>query len=208
LNAKTKLYKTLPWALFFSPITIVAFSVFILLLPLSGVFAPGSLTVATQNFTDIGNCTISTGNLSTLLLVPGYLYKQENYLEWAGVKPRATALTTQRLANQRIPDLPQACGSDCRYNVSVPSFVFQCTPNPTSLPYGQAGSCPDPPDCGPDLALWNGTMDPTSRWAFYVASASNKWNGTDWSGGTSGNAHCSPVQTQYDVEVRTIALTT
>jgi hypothetical protein len=126
---------------------------------------------------------------------------------WVDVTPVATALTTQCLAEQRIPDLPQACGPNCRYKVSVLSFVFQCTPNPSSLPYNQAGNCPDPPDCT-DLALWNGTTDPSSMWAFYVAWSSNKWNGTDWSGGTSGNAHCSPVQAQYDVEVRTIALFT
>jgi hypothetical protein len=64
IERQDQLYLTLPRALFFSP-TIVAFSVLALLLPLSGVFAPGSLTIVTQNFTDVGNCTIPTGNLST-----------------------------------------------------------------------------------------------------------------------------------------------
>ena len=141
---------------------------------------------------------------------------------WTGVSPRAMALTTQCLVEQRIPDLPPACGPNCRYKVSVPSFVFQCTPNPSLLPNDQAGM-PGPclpeslgtvPDQGSyvcnglyNVTMWNGTTDPTSMWAFYVAWDSGNLEGQDLIG-TSGNASCSPVQAQYDVEVRTIALST
>jgi hypothetical protein len=199
IERQDQLYKTLPRALFSSP-TIVAFSVFTLLLPLSGVFAPGSLTVTTQNSTEVGPCMIPTGNLSTPNTPDSRsLPVTSQGGVWFTVTPRATALTTKCLIDQRIPDLPQACGPNCRYNVSVPSFVFQCTPNPSSLPYAQAGE----PGCCSDAGwtLWNGTTDPTS-WGFYVAWASNVKNGT------SGNAFCSPVQAHYDVEVRTIALST
>ena len=113
------------------------------------------------------------------------------------------ALTTQCLFEQRIPDVPQACGPNCRYTVSVPSFVFQCTPNPPSLPYGQgngSGSYLD--DHWINHTVWNGTTDPTSKWAFYVA-----WQSYSQSG-TSGNGSCSPVQAQYDIEVCTISLFT
>ena len=200
IERQDQLYQTLPRALLFNP-TIVTFSVLTLLLPISGVFAPGSLTVTTHNSTDVGPCTIPTGNLSTSGAPDSESLYNLGTL-WLGVTPRATALTAQCLAGQRIPDLPQACGPNCRYKVSVPSFVFRCTPNPPSLPYGQAGTyckyC-----SGPILTLWNGTTDPTSNWAFYVAWASND-NGT----GTSGNASCSPVQALYDVEVRIIVLFT
>jgi len=192
IERQDQLYKTLPRALFFSPI-IVVFSALTLLLPLSGVFAPGSLTVTPKNITEHNTCMIPTGNLST----PGPDYQSfyfGNNRLWVGSTPNAIALTTQCLVGQRIPDLPQACGPNCRYNVSVPSFAFQCTPNPPSLPYGQAGI--------DTLTFWNGTDDPTSKWAFYVAWKSNDVNGT----GTSGNASCSPVQAQYDFEVCPIVL--
>ena len=141
IERQDQLYKTLPRALFFSPI-IVVFSALTLLLPISGVFAPGSLTVATQNSTHVGHCIIPTGYLST----PGTPDYSSFYItvgegpNWSGVTPRATELTAQWFVEQRIPDLPQACGPNCCYNLSIPSFVFQCTPNPSSLPYGQGGS--------------------------------------------------------------------
>ena len=196
VERQDQLYKTLPQALFVSP-TIVIFSSLTLLLPLSGVFAPGSLTITTKNSTNIaGPCVIPTGNLSTPNTTDSTsLFSTGGVGYWNAVTPRATTLTTQWFVAQRIPDLPQACGPNCRYKVSVPSFVFQCTPNPLLLPYAQAQ---DP--LTPSKTLWNGTTDPTSIWAFYIAWKSNGPNGT------SGNASCSPVAAQYDVEVRTIAL--
>ena len=215
IERRDQLYQTLLQALLFSPV-IVAFSVLTLLIPLSGVFAPGSLTVTTKGSTYNSSCMIPTGNLSTPNTPdseslsnygPVTAYPQP----WVGFSPRAMALTTQCFVGQRIPDLPPACGSNCRYKVSVPSFVFQCTPNPSSLPYSQAGlprACEDP-FCTPDITIWNGTTSPTgtSMWTFYVAWNSGNLEGQDLIG-TSGNASCSPVQAQYDVEVRTIALYT
>jgi hypothetical protein len=106
---------------------------------------------------------IPTGNLSNLYEAPVTFFSR---------------LLTQCFIEQRIPDLPQACGPNCRYKVNgVSSFAFQCTPNPSSLP-----------------------DDLTSE--FYIAWESN---GPE---GTSGNASCSAVEAQYDIEVRTIALST
>jgi hypothetical protein len=201
IERQDQLYKSLPQALFLSP-TIVVVSVLTLLLPLSGVFAPGSLTVTTKNLTDVGGpCVIPTGNLSTPNTTDSTsLFTTGGWGYWNGVTPRATTLTTQWFVAQRIPDLPQACGPNCRYKAQVPSFVLQCTPNPSSLPYAQAGIPRDSSTISTSTTLWNGTADPTSMWAFYIAWKSNGPNGT------SGNASCSPVQAQYDVEVRTIRL--
>jgi hypothetical protein len=199
IERQDQLYKTLPQALFFSP-TIVVFSALTLLLPLSGVFAPGSLTtVTTQNSTDVGPCMIPTGYLSTPD-TPNYssLYNLGGTGYWTSVTPRATGLTTQWLVEQRIPDLPQACGPNCCYNVSIPSFIFQCTPNPSSLPYAQGGI----PGQDYGITVWNGTMHSNSLWGFYIAWKSNGLNGT------SGNASCSPVQAQYHVKVWEIAFST
>jgi hypothetical protein len=63
IERQDQLYKTLPQALFFSP-TIVIFSVLTLLLPLSGVFTPGSLAVTKNSFSHVGPCMIPSGNLS------------------------------------------------------------------------------------------------------------------------------------------------
>jgi hypothetical protein len=210
IERQDQLYKTLLRALFCSP-TIVAFSVLTLLLPLSGVFAPGSLTVTTQTSTNVTNCTIPTGDLSIPNTPDSYFYymgypkavERLRTMGWDGVTLRAAALTAQCLSGQRIPDLPQACGPDCLYKVSVPSFVFKCTPNPPSLPYGQAG--PGCVDFGQLCSVWNVTTDPTSMWAFYVAWSSTRANKTE---GNAGNAYCSPVQAQYDIEVWAIALST
>jgi len=205
IERQDQLYKTLPHALFFNP-TIVIFSSLTLLLPLAGVFAPSSLTVATENSTNVsGHCMIPTGNLSTPN-TPDYssLYDFEtNYgnktdpyvLSWDDATPKATTFITKLFLEHRIPDLPQSCGPNCRYIVSVPSFIFQCTPNPLWLP-------PFPsPDSLPVL-LWNATQN--SNWHFDISW--NSWNGTGTSG--SGNAFCLAVQAQYDVEVRVIPLST
>jgi hypothetical protein len=156
IERQDQLYKTLPQALSFSP-TIVIFSVLTLLLPLSGVFAPGSLTVTTSNSTDISSCKIPTGNLSTPnTLDYSSLYAIDFISAWT-ITPRAVALATQWFVEQRIPDLPQACGPNCRYKIQVPSFAFQCTPNfPSSLPYAQLGEQPFM------TTLWNTTVDPKS----------------------------------------------
>jgi hypothetical protein len=202
IERQDQLYKTLLQALRFSP-TIVIFSAFTLLLHLSGVFAPGSLTVTTKNFTNISHpCIIPTGNVSTPNS-PDYasLFLEEfSTLLYRGPTPKANALALQWFVDKRIPDLPQACGPNCCYNVSVPSFVFQCTPNPSSLPEGQAGN---PLLYFPNKAnFWNGTIDPNSNGGFYIAWYSN------YLIGSSGNAFCSPVQAQYNVKVRTIVLST
>ena len=194
------LYQTLPQALFFSPL-LVLFSILTLLLPFSGVFAPGSLTVTTKNYTNPGPCIIPTGNLSS----PGYsslgsqmfLLDVDDCYQWDGISPSLTSLITQWFIEQRIPDLPQACGQNCLYRVSdVHSFVFKCQPNPVFLPYRQL----DDSLSLESTTLWNVTTDPNSTWAFYIA-----WK-SDVVSGTSGNAYCSPFLAQYDVEVGEIVL--
>ena len=121
IERRDQLYKTLPQALFFSPI-IVVFSAFALLLPLSAVLSPGSLTVATTNSTEVGPCMIPTGYLSTPD-TPDYSSLYTTMAgRWMDASARVTALTMQWLAEQRIPDLPQACGPNCRYKVQVPSL--------------------------------------------------------------------------------------
>ena len=220
IERQGRLYKTLPQAVFFSP-SIVAFTVLNLLLPLSGVFAPGSLTVVTKNSTGVrGPCMIPSGNLSTPNTPDSNsLFTTDQGsttdLVWKGFTPRATELTMQCLVEQRIPDLPRVCGPDCRYNVSVASFVIQCTPNPSSLPYMLMGGdriiiYDEYSNASFTVGtLWNGTKmqvdtdDPdVSAWPFYIGWHSNDPNGK------SGNASCSPFEAQYDVVVRPISLST
>jgi len=180
-----------------------------LILPLSGVFAPGSLTVTIQGSTRIGHCIvpstdampcmIPTGDLSTSASTPLFT-TDPNSSRWYGVTPRTIALITEWFAHQRIPDLPQVCGPNCHYEVHIPSFVFQCTPDPPSLPYGQIDG---PSPSSSEITIWNGTTDPHSTWGFYIA-----WKAWSPSNRTSGNASCSPVQAQYDVKVRIVVLST
>jgi hypothetical protein len=200
IERQDQLYKTLPQALFFSPI-IVIFSALTLFLPLSGIFAPGSLTVTTKNSTVTSHCTIPTGNMSrnpSVLL--GLRINSDDSSD--SLSPNLLSLAVQSYVDHRIPDLPQACGPNCLYKVHVPSFVFNCTPNPSSLPYGQAGD--ESSEKFP--VLWNGTtaeIGPNNFMGeFYIAWQSNGPNGT------SGNALCMPFQAQYDIEVRIIALST
>ena len=238
IERQDQLYKTLPQAVFFSP-TIVVFTALNLLLPLSGVFAPGSLTVVTKNSTDVPSpCMIPSGNLSTpnasdsTSLYNAFLGDSET---WSGFTLRATEVTTKCLAEQRIPDLPQSCGSNCHYKVSVLSFVIQCTPNPSSLPYGQVsttdlnssslnfsglGTGMSPNDgygivqlassadqLLPFTTLWNGTLAPDEfSWPFYLGWSSIGSGSGPQNGTSSGNASCSPFPALYDVEVRTISL--
>lgn len=106
-------------------------------------------------------CIIPTGNL---LDTPTFSsledYSFGNGSTQPAITPAATAFITKLFIDQRIPDLPQACGLNCRYNVSIPSFVFQCTPNP-SLPYDQTGDVDS-------NTIVNVTIDPNSFWGFYI----------------------------------------
>jgi hypothetical protein len=198
IERRDQLYKTLPKAAFFSP-TIVIFSAITLLLPLSGVFAPGSLTVTTKNYTDAGvPCMIPTGHPLTQNITDS-TFGDGTAKYYSDIMPKARELTMQLFVEQHIPDLPQACGPNCCYNVLVPSFVFQCTPNPPLLPYAQAGIPSADPLTPSNITLWNGTMIPLGSYGFYIAWKSNGPNGT------SGNASCEPVLAHYDVKVWTIA---
>jgi len=200
IEHQNQLYKTLPQGLFFSPI-IVMFSVLILFFPLSCIFPPGSLTVTTKNSTGISNCTIPTGNiLSDRSFFMGFSIDRKDGSFDA--PPKLLVPAMQSYVDHRIPDLPQACGPNCLYKVHVPSFVFNCTSNPSYLPYGLTGNASSPAF----PVLWNGTTvpigpdDPVGK--FYIAWQSNGPNGT------SGNAFCIPLQAQYDIEVRIIPLST
>ena len=198
IERQNQLYKTLPHALLFNP-TIAISSALTLLLPLSGVFAPGSLTVTTKNSTDVGPCMVPTGNISAQNTPDNLsLFNMGGPPGPASITPSMTPklamLITQWLV-QRIPDLPQACGPNCRYKVHMPSLFYQCTQNPSSLLYGQGGNSHG------NTTLWNGTVGPNGL-DFYIAWQSNGPNGT-W-----GNASCTPFQAQYDVEVRIITLST
>jgi len=200
IERQDQLYKTLPQALFFSPI-IVIFSVITLFSPLSGIFAPGSLTVTTKNSTGISNCTIPTGNIfGDLSSVSGVsLDANDGSFD---VSPKLLVPAMQSYVDHRIPDLPQACGPNCRYQVQVSSFVFNCTPSPSFLPYGLAGN----ENSTGFPVLWNGTTEPMGpndlMGEFYIAWQSNGPNGT------SGNVSCMPLQAQYDIEVWIISLST
>lgn len=138
IECQDQLYKTLPQALFFSPI-IVVFSALTLLLLLSGVFAPGSLTITMKNSTNISDCMIPIGNVSTHKYDSNLFFNMYSNLTYIDPVPRAKVLTTWWLVKQSIPDLPQACRPNCCYKVHVPSFVFQCTTNPSLLLHAQIG---------------------------------------------------------------------
>jgi hypothetical protein len=186
IQRSNKLYQTLPQALFFSPL-MVLISILTLLLPLSGVFAPGSLIVTIKNYTNTLPCIIPTGNLNSTEVELFSSVNSGGIFAWGGVLPQVTTLTIQWFIEQRIPDLPQVCGLNCLYTVSVPSFVFECQPDPVSLPYGQLDS----------TTLWNATLDPNLSYAFYVAWMNVK-EATEHS---RGSAHCLAVLAQYEVEV-------
>jgi len=203
IERRNQLYKTLPQALFFSPI-IVIFSAVTLFLPLSGIFSPASLTFTTKYSTVINNCTIPTGNISGQNTGdPSYFFGSNISSDGRfSVPPKLLSVIMQLHIDHRIRDLPQACGPNCRYKVHVPSFVFNCTSNPSYLPYGLAGNASN--QAFP--VLWNGTtvpMEPSGfMGAFYIAWQSNGPNGT------SGNASCMPLQAKYDIEVWIIAFST
>ena len=120
---------------------------------------------------------------------------------WTSVMPRAMGLIMQ-CVYEHFPSFPEACRLNCHYEVSMPSLVFQCTPNPPSLPYAQVGIPQSSPGASSGFVLWNVTRDPIFMWGFYVTWNSN---GAD---GTSGNTSCSPIQAQYNISVQIIALST
>lgn len=163
--------------------------------PLAAILASGALGITTSYQTDIlDSCVVPSGNLSNAT-PSSTLYTKES-LWWGGPSEMANRLVMRSFIEGTIPPLPQSCGSNCSYQVSMDSMAFQCERN-VSVPQGQLASTTA------TQTLWNATVNATDGawnpiYPFYVA-----WNSSSSDGaGTLGGVFCSPVQARYDFEVR------
>lgn len=167
--------------------------------PFAAVLSSGSLGVETAYEMDMpDSCFAPVGDLSKAPM----LY-DATFGWWGDVSEEATRIALRSFVEGVIPPLPQPCGSNCSYLVSIDSMAFQCERNATiaqaQLSYTASSQ-----------TVWNatvnatgtgtGVVDPTSP--FYVA-----WNSSSSDhSGTTGTAVCSPVLARYDFNVRVFAI--
>lgn len=166
------------------------------LLSIPTVITPSSLQVVSEpSYNQLSSCQIPTGNLtngtsgSTLFQTGGWGY-------FIGVTPVAQKLVSSTFIGQKIPVLPQPCGLNCTYSVSVPSFAFQCQGG-VQLPAGMSSTTVSATVW--NEAFWNATAnstaDPSPPTSFYVY-----WKSTTKSG-TNGTALCTVGTAKYDFTV-------
>jgi hypothetical protein len=175
-----------------SPLLVVTVGVsFLLLIP--SVFAPSSLQVIPgPNRVLPRSCQVPTGNLTNGS--PGsILYQTGGFGYWTGITPVAQKLAYSTFIGQKIPQLPQPCGINCTYSVSVPSIAFQCKDG-VELP---AAMTPATPSMYWEEAFWNATatISGSPPASFYVY-----WKSTTRSG-TNGTALCTVGTANYDFTV-------
>ena len=114
---------------------------------------PSSLQVVPGRTHDLSrSCQVPTGNLTNG--PPGsIMYQTGGWGYWTGITPVAQKLAYSTFIGQKIPQLPQPCGLNCTYSVSVPSIAFQCKEGvdlpPAMKPATSAGVWEE--------AFWNAT---------------------------------------------------
>jgi len=175
-----------------SPLLVLTVAVSFLL-PISTIFTPSSLQVVPGRTHDLSrSCQVPTGNLTNG--PPGsIMYQTGGWGYWTGITPVAQKLAYSTFIGQKIPQLPQPCGLNCTYSVSVPSIAFQCKEGvelpPAMKPATSAGVWEE--------AFWNATAITSGSppASFYVY-----WKSTTKSG-TNGTALCTIGTAKYDFTV-------
>lgn len=181
-------------SIFKSPL-LVLIAAISFLLPLPAVLTPSSLQVVPHTSFDLSSpCMVPTGNLTNG--GPGsILYTTGGWGYWIGITPVAQKLAYSTFVGQRIPTLPQPCGTNCTYAVSFPSIAFQCQEG-VEVPAGMSGTFQG---LSGTEVFWNVTTNSTFAASpdtpFYVYWKSSTQNGT------SGTALCTVGKAQYDFTV-------
>lgn len=181
--------------IFKSPLLVIVVAVSFLL-PIPTIFTPSSLRVVSRPVVEPSTpCSVPTGNLtnggsgSTMYGAAGWGY-------WTGITPVAQKLATSTFIGQKIPSLPQTCGLNCTYSVSLHSIAFRCK-NSVEIPPGLSTDWPDKKGIGEET-FWNATTNSTDGGPadpFYIY-----WKSTTQSG-TNGTAMCTVGTAQYNFTV-------
>lgn len=175
-----------------SPLLVLTVAVSFLL-PITTIFAPSSLRVVPGPNQELPrSCQVPTGNL-TNGSSGSIMYQTGGWGYWTGITPVAQKLAYSTFIGQKIPALPQPCGSNCTYSVSVPSIAFQCKEG-VALP---AAMTPATPAVSWQEAFWNAsaTISGSPPASFYVY-----WKSSTQSG-TNGTALCTIGTAKYDFTV-------
>lgn len=163
------------------------------LLPIPTVLTPSSLQVTPHTVSNWSPCQVPTGNVMSG--GPGsVMYQTGGWGYWAGVTPVAQKLALSTFVGQKIPPLPQSCGLNCTYSVTVPSIAFRCQ-EAVELPAATSGN-----QQLREESFWNSTtteVGPSPNTSFYVY-----WKSTE-EGGTNGTALCTVGTAQYHFTVQT-----
>ena len=121
---------------------------------------------------------------------------------FTGITPLAHRLVSSTIMGQRILPLPQPCGLNCTYSVSVPSFAFECQDG-VQLPAEMSSNKDTLSALVWREPFWNATSDPTADLgsiSFYVY-----WKSRTESG-TNGTARCTVGRATYDFTVSRASL--
>ncbi|KAG8901581.1 hypothetical protein FRC00_006143 [Tulasnella sp. 408] len=188
---------------------LVGATVLSFMIPIAAVFTPASLGVRTITYEVIAPCVIAAGNFKNSAYdgVPRF-YEGTSCYAFHDVTTTVARVSDITFARGAPIPLPEFCGKNCTYKISVDSTAFKCDQNVT-LPDGHMGTF-DPLHPGPSTkTFWNATaaggdqMEPTVP--IYVGWATNGDSLTmDTSVGTSGAAYCIPVSARYEFTVQTM----
>ena len=162
------------------------------------VITPSSLQVVSgpsQNL--LISCQIPSGDL-TNVSSGNTLYRTRGMRSFTGITPLAHRLVSSTIMGQRILPLPQPCGLNCTYSVSVPSFAFECQDG-VQLPAEMSSNKRPLSAVIWNEPFWNATVNPTvginPPTSLYVY-----WKSRTESG-TNGTALCTVGGANYDFTV-------
>ncbi|KAG8950251.1 hypothetical protein FRC04_007885 [Tulasnella sp. 424] len=184
---------------------LVAITLLSFLLPIAAIFTPASLGVSSSTNSDLaGPCVVTTGNFSG----PEATGLHQGGIFLSGFTPTVQKIAEAAFYGGTIVPLPDYCGQNCTYFLTVDSFTFSCQTTGVTLPEGQMGTF-DPQHPGPGIqTFWNATLtgseadsDPTMP--FYLGWATGGMVVPfDSSIGSSGSAYCTPMQARYNFQIR------
>lgn len=160
-------------AIFRNPLLVlIGFATF--LLPIAAVFTPASLGVVTASYTGVSApCMVPSGNLSSCQT--GSALWNGAFSDISGATTLLTQLASQTFVRQQIPPLPQACGPNCTYHVSMNSIAFECQPL-AAVPEAMMvqGGVIEPSNDG-YVTIWNSTLDRNADAPYEAVNATSSF---------------------------------
>ncbi|KAG8935845.1 hypothetical protein FRC02_006091 [Tulasnella sp. 418] len=162
----------------------------LLILPLSAVFTPATLTVINSTSNNDTQCAVPSGDINNPAFANQFAVIDNGF--YARPSPLLKRAAVQVLTGQE-PSWPSPCGTNCSYNYQFQGLSLNCSeedPELTSeISFGQT-------------ELYNAiTMDRPDETGLYVSYLRLKWSSKGVPGFADSALFCVPWITTFDVAV-------